>query len=111
MSTTTEPTTLPPITCQSWCEDGDGHPHEVFRMDQWCRSEEAATLLVRDYRHRDGTIEVDTVAVSTVLFPGRTAEVAIRHTAPDDEAFMSPAEARAIAAALIAAADVAEVGA
>ena len=111
MSTTTEIPALPPITCTPWCEDGDGHPHEVFRQDQWCRSEEVATLMVRDYQHRDGTSEVDLVAVSTVQFPGRLTEVAIRHCAAEDEAFVSPAEARAIAAALIASADLADGGA
>jgi hypothetical protein len=27
--------TSPPITCQPWCESGDGHPHEVV-TDQCC---------------------------------------------------------------------------
>ena len=22
--------------CQPWCRDGDGHPHEGAREDQWC---------------------------------------------------------------------------
>ena len=108
MSTETERVTLPPVTCQPWCMYGDGHPAEIFRADQWCRSEDVTTELVRDYRHRDGTKEVDSVAVFTVLFPGRTVEVAIDHFASDDEMFMSPAEARAIASALIAAADLAD---
>jgi len=25
-----------PITCQSWCQDRDGHPTERVREDQWC---------------------------------------------------------------------------
>jgi hypothetical protein len=24
------------ITCQPWCEHGDGHPNEKVREDQWC---------------------------------------------------------------------------
>jgi len=102
--------TLPPITCTPWCTDGDGHPNEVFRADQWCRTEERATMLTRDYTYRDRTSEVDTVAVSVQRDPGRFPEVALRHTAPDDAAYLSPAEARQVAAALIAAADVAESG-
>lgn len=33
------PHTLPspvPITCQPWCETGDGHPHQRSREDQCC---------------------------------------------------------------------------
>jgi hypothetical protein len=39
MTTTTEPrmTTLPPIVCAPWCEDGDGHTDALFREDQVCR--------------------------------------------------------------------------
>jgi len=25
-----------PVECQSWCRDGDGHPDERAREDQWC---------------------------------------------------------------------------
>jgi hypothetical protein len=25
-----------PIVCQPWCRDGDGHPDERMREDQWC---------------------------------------------------------------------------
>jgi hypothetical protein len=25
-----------PITCQSWCEANNGHPHQRFRADQCC---------------------------------------------------------------------------
>ena len=123
MTTTTEPTTtpkfpwatqaderqtLPPITCTPWCVDGDGHPNEVFHGDQWCHTEERATMLTRDYKYPDHASEVDTVAVSLQRDPGRLPEVALHHTAPDDVAYLSPAEARQVAAALIAAADVAE---
>ena len=24
------------ITCQPWCEHGDGHPNQRLREDQWC---------------------------------------------------------------------------
>ena len=28
--------TCSPLECQPWCRDGDGHPGERVREDQWC---------------------------------------------------------------------------
>ena len=28
--------TCSPLECQPWCRDGDGHPGERAREDQWC---------------------------------------------------------------------------
>jgi hypothetical protein len=41
------PTDLPPgpVTCQPWCEFGDGHPAEGFSGDQVCYSPEVRTSL------------------------------------------------------------------
>jgi hypothetical protein len=36
---------LEPITCQPWCEEGDGHPHEKVREDQCCCGVERRVLL------------------------------------------------------------------
>jgi hypothetical protein len=106
MSATTERRTLPPVTCEPWCVDGDGHPDEVFHDDQWCRTDETSVLLTRDYRdHESGETEVDFIAVSLQRFPGRVPEVSLRHTAPDDDAMLTPAEARGLAALLTATAD------
>lgn len=33
------------ITCTSWCIEGDGHPEENFRADQWCQGEARMTIL------------------------------------------------------------------
>src|SRR5665647_3064014 len=82
--------TLPPITCTPWCTDGDGHPNEVFRADQWCRTEERATMLTRDYTYRDRTSEVDTVAVSVQRDPGRCDARPPRGTAPGHAAPKRP---------------------
>jgi hypothetical protein len=34
-----------PITCQPWCEEGDGHPRESVREDQCCYGVEHRVLL------------------------------------------------------------------
>jgi hypothetical protein len=34
-----------PISCQPWCRQGDGHPDERVREDQWCLGVEHRVLL------------------------------------------------------------------
>jgi hypothetical protein len=34
-----------PIICQPWCRQGDGHPDERVREDQWCLGVEHRVLL------------------------------------------------------------------
>jgi len=36
MSSQLQSPVVEPISCQPWCRDGDGHPHERVREDQWC---------------------------------------------------------------------------
>ena len=36
MSSPLPSSAVEPISCQPWCEHGDGHPHEKVREDQWC---------------------------------------------------------------------------
>ena len=36
--TVTDQPTLPPVVCQPWCSQRDGHPGERYREDQGCRS-------------------------------------------------------------------------
>jgi hypothetical protein len=36
--TTTHARPTGPIVCTPWCEDGDGHPNELFAEDQRCFS-------------------------------------------------------------------------
>jgi hypothetical protein len=31
---------LPPVTCTSWCTDGQGHQDELLREDQYCSSDD-----------------------------------------------------------------------
>lgn len=36
--------TVPPVTCAPWCEQGDGHPDEIFVEDQTCWGPDARTI-------------------------------------------------------------------
>ena len=38
---------MPPITCASWCQYGDGHPGEWHPDDQWCSSAAPEVRLTR----------------------------------------------------------------
>lgn len=97
------PDRLPPVDCMPWCEDGDGHPHEIFRADQWCRSEETVVFPLA-HKRKD---EPDGFALSACRTPDGHEEVCLRHLRLDVETFLSPAEARALAAALVETADLA----
>jgi hypothetical protein len=37
--TTTDRPTMPPITCQPWCSDGEGHADARYAEDQVCFSD------------------------------------------------------------------------
>ena len=62
MSTIVAPqSTLPPVDCAPWCQDGDGHTDEHFPDDQYCSSE---TVRVPLTRHKmldvgDGSWQLD----------------------------------------------------
>jgi hypothetical protein len=47
-----------PLDCQPWCRDGDGHPHERAREDQWCLGIEYRVQLSTEPNEflSDGTI-------------------------------------------------------
>jgi Domain of unknown function (DUF6907) len=48
-----------PLECQPWCRDGDGHPHERAREDQWCLGIEFRVPLSTEPTEflSDGTIQ------------------------------------------------------
>ena len=121
-ATTVQREYMPPVVCTPWCSVGDGHPEELGRDDQLCRTHELLVEpLVREFRF--GPAEIawldlparyrvpDGYGVYARHEPGRLDEVCLRHIGPDTETFLTPNEARQVAAALIAAADTLEAGA
>ena len=100
-TTTATPTTLPPIVCAPWCEEGDGHVNEMFREDQACRilSGEGIALSRHDYARYAGGLDLDRlhVAVFRDLFEEPYFEVG-----PESQtAFkLTPGEARELVAEL-----------
>jgi len=103
MSAATERQSLPLVTCTPWCSKGDGHPDELSSKDQWCGLEIADIGMCSD---RGG--DADSVTVHLQRVPGRPVEIVFLHEGPQDETRLMPDEARKIAVALIAAADVAK---
>ena len=121
-ATTVQREHMPPVVCAPWCSDGDGHPEQLGRGDQLCHTRELLVEpLVREFRF--GPAEIawldlparyrapDGYGVYARREPGRLDEVCLRHIGPDTETFLTPNEARLVAAALIAAADTLEAGA
>ena len=47
---------LPPVECQPWCDQGDGHPDQCFTSDQacWSPSDYVALSLERMHVERAG---------------------------------------------------------
>lgn len=59
--TTTEKRPTPaagPVVCQPWCTDSDGHPGEVFAMDQSCYTEDLHIPLSRPGLMQDNDVMV-----------------------------------------------------
>ena len=99
--------TLPPITCTPWCVDGDGHPNEIGREDQWCYTGDAhiPASLHDPVKMNDGTTVPGWVSVyGQAWHHGRAPEI---HLGQDEDAGMqlTVSEARQVAAALVTAAD------
>lgn len=91
---------VPLTECASWCRDGDGHPRQISATDQWCWSEYAdvhssmADGQVGAYVRRN----VDQEPFVEVHVYGFRNEL-------DEQLQFSADEARQLAQALIAAAD------
>jgi len=113
-----ERTQFPPVTCAPWCVDGDGHPGEFCRADQWCRSESISVgPLLSEYRvpdpyaYRLGRAlarETEELEVYLRRTPGCLDEVILFRSADDTDVSLTPDEARRLAGALLAQATVAE---
>lgn len=96
-------TIQPTVTCAPWCIDGDGHPNVTDPGDQTCWSLEARTpaLLEGEY------VTIYNMANST---PTDAAYAPLVFLGQNDRdgIDLTPAQARAAAASLIAAADQAD---
>ncbi len=90
------PPILPPISCTSWCQHGDGHPGLRHAPDQRCEAEEAHTYLhnrkdndqadyVTTYVVRNGPQATPTIHLGVDIDPGVT---------------LTPSEARRLARSL-----------
>lgn len=106
MTTTTPRQAFPPITCQPWCIDGDGHPDE-HPEDQWCESEwhNMPMPLARKWKGADGLMHTPEVEVQLRCGPKRPAQVVIYEMGDDAEWPLLPSEARQLAAMILEAAD------
>jgi hypothetical protein len=116
MTSTTAPepvvTTVPPVTCEPWCIYGDGHPDCVLAEDQTCYTEEMIVAVPTYYPSVKGSGETyfsEIVDVYAAQTSGSPAHVDLS-LGESDTLKLSLSEARSIAAALIAAADLAEGG-
>ena len=95
----------PPIECAPWCRDGDGHPRETHAVDQVCRGE------FRTITPNFGVVNGYQTAfeVSACRGFGRKAAVNFHLDLPgidiDEDFDISAADARDLAAALIATAN------
>ena len=107
MTATTERATLPPVTCFPWCQYGNGHGDDVLPEDQACISVPMwvpGSLLRPDPEDTSGEREYVAVhaqawangALPTMIHIGQGENYGLEVTT---------AEARQVAAALIATAD------
>jgi len=100
-----------PIQCRPWCEDGDGHPRELFAEDQCCTSVEGRFVVSREesWLMVDGSTRPASAAVCAGQRPGEAAHVAVV-THNDQGVTLTPEEARVMARQLVHFAWVAEQG-
>lgn len=105
---------LTPIVCAPWCEQGDGHVEETHPNDQWCYGD-LAEISLSQYplvRMSDDTYRREWVEVQLSRDRHGPSLVVLGSIAApaggEVEVNMLPAEARALAAALLNAAEVIE---
>ena len=95
----------PPVVCEPWCRDGNGHTDAHFVEDQWCSSEsEARVPLTREklVQIDEGEWALDDMRVSAMReFEGRPF-VALARGEALAVANLTPAEAIELGEALIA---------
>lgn len=91
-------TVLPPVVCASWCDRGDGHPDVIFLGDQTCMSPNLGIVL----DDAEGGIGAGAYAVRP---PDGAPSVVVYDEMPGTGTRHSEAQARALAAEILAAAD------
>jgi hypothetical protein len=105
-TTPTIPTTLPPIVCTSWCQDGTGHTDAWHPDDQLCIGElqRIPLSLYPLVRLDDGVMSMDWAEVQLVNSHNRTK---VNLEVSDKTARLTPQEALEVGRTLIAAAETA----
>lgn len=99
---------MSPVRCPPWCTDGDGHPDYIYAVDQWCGSEGHFVTFVNPSGEVDPFEQVGALARldhnpdhTSVVLHVTTGDV-------DVDVDLSVAGARELAAAVLAAAELAE---
>lgn len=98
--------TVPAVTCEPWCEDGDGHPHERHADDQWCMSPwQVVHPAPAALSHGEvGRERLSVAAQRRRYVDGGRPLVLIWSEFHDTEIWLSASDARALADELVAAA-------
>ena len=109
------------VQCEPWCLDGDGHQRELYRHDQWCQGEIVKVIFgLEEHAPAIPVTAVDLTEPGISVYPRRhwhglpyvTLNIYREHTndhlAIDTDLKVTVAEARELAAALLAVADVIE---
>lgn len=110
-TTTTATTTHAPIVCAPWCSAGDGHSSD-HRDDQRCESEPESLTRSLASQWYDGLGGWHPTVTQVFVRRGPKFPLAVvlyECGEQDYEVALRPAEARALAAHLVAAAEIAEV--
>ncbi|MGC5628185.1 DUF6907 domain-containing protein [Georgenia sp. Z1344] len=109
MPTTTTRPKVPPIVCQPWCRDGDGHGDESGIDDQRCQTESTNVVSSLTPRWDAGGTWYDTeLEVFAISGPRVHPAVVLYSTCGDFEWHLTASEARTIATALRERADALE---
>jgi len=110
MTSMTSSRAVAPIVCAPWCRDGDGHASE-HQDDQRCSSAPQKVLrtLAPQWGDTDGGWHPSEAEVFVERGPSFPLAVVLYECGDQDyEVRLTPAEARSLAAHLIAGADLAE---
>ena len=111
MSTTTTNSTISPVICKPWCEDQSGHTNAGCFDDQYCMSQEVkitASHYPAEMMIPGEVYEMDTFNVYAGHYHKNSVTRVILGRGDSEFLHMTAVEARQVAAALIATADMIE---